>query len=220
MDKDVRAAIDTIWNYMQLHQSVVPVDAIILLGSRDDRVANYAGSLLENNVAPICVVTGGAVQERNPLASTWPEASEAEHFAAILIREGMQLDRIYIETEAANTGQNALLSHQLLLSHGIQPASILVVTKPYMERRALATFQAQWPERATKLYVSSMGGTIDEYCNQDQLFETVVNVMVGDFQRIIDYPKRGYSTVQEIPEHVRQAGLLLKKVGYIKNIFD
>jgi len=65
-----------------------------------------------------------------------------------------------------------------------------------MERRALATFQAQWPDKETAFRVTSPGGSIEAYCNESQTYEEVVNIMIGDFQRIINYPAIGYQTEQ------------------------
>lgn len=203
---------------MQLRQSIAKADVAILLGSRDDRVADYTAELLKNNVAPICVVTGGIVHRHDMLAAAWGEKTEADHFISKLLAVGINEDRIYREPEATNTGQNATFSHALLHSRNIYPKSILIITKPYMERRALATFEAQWPDKSARLNVSSVGGTIDAYCDETQDMETVINIMVGDLQRIIEYPKRGLSVEQQIPAGIVQAFEALCQVGHVKHL--
>jgi len=96
---------------------------------------------------------------------------------------------------------------------------VLIVTKPYMERRALATFQAQWPDAHCGMRVSSAGGTVAKYCaDKTQDFETVVNIMVGDFQRIIEYPKRGFLVAQSMPQNVREAYRALVGAGYNEHL--
>lgn len=46
--------------------------------------------------------------------------------------------------------------------------------------------------------MSSQGGLIDEYCEGNQMHDEVLNIMVGDFQRLVEYPKRGFQTAQLI----------------------
>lgn len=219
MTAGIEEAINIIWDYMQLGQRLVSADALILLGSRDDRVANYAAGLLQSNIAPICVVTGGVAHQHDLLATKWDEDTEADHFIAILRANGVDGSRVYREPKATSTGENVLLSHELLVEHEIHPKSILIVTKPYMERRALATFRAQWPDANCAMRVSSMGGTIAEYCaDNSQPFETVVNIMVGDFQRIMEYPKRGFLSVQPIPQGAYDAYQILVSAGYSEHL--
>jgi hypothetical protein len=42
----------------------------------------------------------------------------------------------------------------------------------------------------------------------------LIDELVGDTERIINYPTRGYQITQEIPESVMQAYVKLKSVGY------
>lgn len=162
----------------------------------------------------------GVAHSHDLLATKWQEATEAAHFAEIMQASGVNQDRLYIEDRATNTGENAALSYELLTSKNIQPKSILIVTKPYMERRALATFQAQWPDRAVNMHVCSTGQTIDDYCNDEQSFDTVLNIMVGDFERIIEYPKHRLSELQAIPTEVMNAFDILKRSGYVKHSLE
>lgn len=220
MTDKIRTAVDVVWDYMQLHQQIQPADALIVLGNRDDRTATYAASLLKKGVAPICVVTGGANHVRNQVAASWQENTEADHFIGILHAAGINDGIIYKESQALNTGQNALFSYELLKSHQFQPKSILIITKPYMERRALATFEMQWPEKSVRMQAGSVGGLINDYCNETQNFEMVVNIMVGDLQRIMEYPKRGLLTTQQIPADVVDAYRLLVAAGYTEHQID
>jgi len=205
---------------MQMGQAIMPADVLVVLGSRDDRVANYAATLLENSIAPICVVTGGIAHGHDLLATKWQEGSEAEHFAGIMLSLGVAEDRIYIEDNATNTGQNALFTYDVLTREHIHASSILVVTKLYMERRALATFQVQWPDQETVIRVCSVAQTIDQYCSDEQPLDAVVNIMVGDLERIIEYPKRGLSKQQQVPANVAKAFGMLKNLGYTNHLIN
>lgn len=124
-----------------------------------------------------------------------------------------------LENKATNTGENAVFSYELLEKQGSTTVgSLLMVTKPYMERRALATFEAQWPEKTTRLYVTSPQLGMANYVNDEHPFREVVVVMLGDLQRIIDYPARGFQSAQHVPKQVLDAAELLKAAGYTKHL--
>ncbi len=54
---------------------------------------------------------------------------------------------ILIEKNSTNTGENVQFTRKLLAEHGLDPQKFIVVQKPYMERRAFATFLRYWPEK-------------------------------------------------------------------------
>lgn len=85
-----------------------------------------------------------------------------------------------------------------------------------MERRAYATFRKQWPE--ANILLTSVELDYDTYMNssKDVAKEIFLNVMVGDFQRINEYPKRGFQIEQEIPDSVWHAYERLVLLGFNK----
>lgn len=218
MDTMIDDAVATLWDYMQLGQTREMVDAMVVLGSRDDRVAVYAAGLLGRGIAPRCLVSGGVAQANDLLATSWPENTEAEHFVNVMKATGISTGKVLTEDRSTNTGENARYSYEVLKAAEIPVGSLLIVTKPYMERRALATFEAQWPNKATKLHVTSQGGSIGQYCNEQQSYEDVVNIMVGDFQRIMEYPKLGYQSKQPVTKQLLSAFEVLKHAGFTKHL--
>lgn len=189
-----------------------------MLGSRDDRVASYAVELVHTYTFPTIVITGGEAHRNDLLGTNRKERNEAAHFEKVMRRSGVD-QSVLLETDATYTGQNARYTYRLLESRNISPKSILILTKPYMERRALATFEAQWPDKTTELLVSSprfpaLGGYID----QQQSIDTVLNIIIGDMQRIIEYSKLGYQSRQDVPPNIVAAFELLIKAGYTKHL--
>ena len=114
----------------------------------------------------------------------------------------------------------AIFSYELLKKAQKTPTSVLLVTKPYMERRAKATFAVQWPDSATQLRVTSPPIDFDRYCNDEQPIETVINIMVGDLDRIMKYPARGLQAEQPIPVAVQQAYETLISAGYTQHLLN
>lgn len=206
-----------VWDYMALQQPVKKADCLLVLGSRDDRIAAYAAKLSKQHAYSIVIMSGGISHTQDLLATHWGNESEALHFTRIYIKNGGK-GNVILEDRARNTGDNAHFSYELLKSKGIRAESILIITKPYMERRALATFEAQWPDAHAKIRVSSMGGSLVDYCNSEQPFDLVVNIMVGDMQRILEYPRRGLQTLQDVPNNVMEAYQSLIGLGFTRHL--
>lgn len=147
----------------------------------------------------------------------WDEA-EAVKFARVAEEMGVPRDKILIEDQSTNTGDNVLFTRELLDKRSIHPDSMLLVHKPYMERRVLATFQTLWPEMLAR--VSSPAIDMLNYPNRDISMENMLNIMVGDFQRILIYPKKGFQIVQQVPDHVMEAYRQLVTEGYTKHLLN
>lgn len=201
-----------LWNYHLMHHSLKQSDAILTLGSHDLRVAERAASLYLEGYAPLIVMSGGL---GNLTRDIWTE-SEADKFAGIAVKMGVPPNRILIENRSTNTGENIQFSRELLQKKGIPVNSLIVVQKPYMERRSYATIRKQWPE--PEVLVTSPQIPFEDYPNTDIPLERVVQIMVGDLQRIITYPDKGFQIKQEIPAIVMQAYLLLIDKGYNQHL--
>lgn len=213
MDKEA----EIIWDYMLLHHPLQKCDAIFVLGSIDDRVAEYAAQLYLNGYGEWLIISGGAAHSDDMLSTGWKE-TEAEHFSNIAQKMGVPVDKIIIEDKATNTGENITLTYNILEKKRLKPASILLVQKPYMERRAFATFEKQWPDKATRFFVSSPPIAYSEYFNEQQPKDKIINIMVGDLQRIKEYPALGFQTPQTIPDEVWGAYKSLVSKGYDKHL--
>ena len=89
-----------------------------------------------------------------------------------------------------------------------------------MERRACATLERQWPDAATAMTVTSPQLGFKDYCafTAHRQYKTTINLMVGDLQRIIEYPKRDLQTSQIIPGDVMSAFWQLVEAGYDKHL--
>lgn len=203
---DINAKI--IWGYMLLHQELKPMDAIFVLGSNDTRVAERAAELYKQNYASVVIFSGG-----NGKGSTLPQP-EAEVFAQVAIVCGVPEEKIIKEPVATNTGENILFVKRLLQEKGLQYKSFILVQKPFMERRTYATFKKQWPE--AECIVTSPQLSYEEYMSDADLKKRSIETMVGDLQRIREYPAKGFQIPQEIPNDVWQAYEKLVALGYTK----
>ncbi|CZF84320.1 YdcF family protein [Grimontia marina] len=201
--------IETIWNFHLMGHEVTPADCLFVLCSNDVRVAEYAAELYRRGLAPYVLVSGG----KGRFTEEVFEKSEAETFAEILLDEGVPHRAILLEKEATNTGENVTLSHSLLEQKGLRFHRFILVQKPFMERRAYATFLKQWPDEVQSVVCTSPPIPFLEYPNIDLTFDHVVEATVSDFERIKDYPAQGYQIEQSIPDEVMSAYNEIKKAG-------
>lgn len=127
---------------------------------------------------------------------------------------GAPAEKIILEKEATNSGENILFVQNILNEKGLHPKSLLIVTKPYMERRIWSAYKKQWNDSSTKIIVTSPQITYEEHFNDMIPKDLFINVMVGDLQRIREYPKQGFQIEQVIPKKVWSAYEELVRLGY------
>jgi uncharacterized SAM-binding protein YcdF (DUF218 family) len=216
MDPRIRPLVEKVWHYHQLNHSLAKSDVIVVLCSHDTVVAERGAQLFLDGWAPLLVFSGGLGVITRHL---WQDP-EAERFARIAIGMGVPQDRILTETRSTNTGENVLFTRRLLADRGIDPESLILVQKPYMERRAFATFKKVWPGK--RIAVTSPRVSLDEYLqrysNETLTPDDVISIMVGDLQRIREYPARGFQIPQEIPDDVWEAYEQLVRAGYNRHL--
>jgi uncharacterized SAM-binding protein YcdF (DUF218 family) len=202
----------TVWDYHHLHHRLEKADAILAMGSHDLRVAERAAELFLENWAPLLIVSGGL---GNLTREIW-DRPEADQFAEIAVRLGVPPEKVVVENRSTNTGENVRFTKELLAQLHLNPRTFILVHKPYMERRAYATFRQVWPEKPA--LATSPQISLEDYPTQEIPKDKVIGIMVGDLQRIRLYPARGFQIEQEIPAEVWAAGERLIQLGYSQNI--
>ena len=200
-------SMKTIWNYLLLHEMPQKMDAIVALGSHAPRVAVRAAQLYVEGFGDYVICSGGA-----RVGTLWKE-KEAHTFARIVRAYGVPENRIIIEDTSRNSAENATHVRDLLSKKGHSFTSFLLVQKPYMERRALATFQKQWPEANFSVTSPQVG--FEEYVKDIQSMKKFAHILAGNVQRIFEYSRSGYIAPQEIPEEVFEACHMLISSGFV-----
>lgn len=201
-----------LWDYHHMHHTPAKSDCILVLGSVDLRVAHRGAELYLEGWAPILFFSGGL---GNITRKMWREP-EADLMARIALDKGVPAEAIFIENKSTNTGENILFTQRLLEEKGLHPQRFLLVQKPYMERRSYATFKKHWPEK--DLLVTSPQIPFEAYATDEVPIEQVINLMVGDLQRIRIYPEKGFQIPQEIPDEVWAAYEKLVAWGFNKHL--
>jgi len=201
-----------LWDYNNLNQPLKKSDAILVLGSNDIRVAQRGAELLLQEYAPLIIFSGGF----GALTQNLYSKPEAEVFANEAIKMGVPQEKILIERHSTNTGQNIIFTKKLLEEKALKIASFIVIQKPYMLRRTYATFRKQWPGQDFVITSPQIG--YEKYSNETISKDLLINIMVGDTQRIKVYPEKGFQIPQEIPEEVWLAFEELVGRGFTKHL--
>jgi uncharacterized SAM-binding protein YcdF (DUF218 family) len=218
MDEQAYALAEIIWDYHLMKHQVAKADAILVLCSHDERVAERSVELFREGWAPLIIFSGG----RGAITKALWDEPEAERFARIAMSLGVPRESILTEVNSTNTGENIVFTRRLLAKRGLDPDKFIVVQKPYMERRAFATFRKLWPEKEVVVTSPqvSFREYLTEYTNHSLSSSEVVSIMVGDLQRIKLYPARGFQIEQEIPDEVWKAFEQLVRAGYDKYLIS
>lgn len=197
-----------LWDYMLMGHALEPCDLILVLGSNDTRVAEHGARLYLEGLAPRILFSGNVgVLTRHLFTKP-----EAEVFADVARGMGVPEEAILLEARSTNTGENIRFSREALAAQGLDPERFIVVQKPYMERRAYATFMKQWPGKQIMMASPQLGW--EEYPNEMLPKEVILPLMVGDLQRIRVYPERWFQIAQVIPEEVWTAYEELVQRGF------
>ncbi|MCM3869675.1 MAG: YdcF family protein [Pyrinomonadaceae bacterium] len=212
MANRVHALAEKIWRYHLMNHQLSQADVILVLCSHDIRVAERGAQLFHAKWAPLLIFSGGLGTITKDI---WDEP-EADQFAEIAVGLGVPKDKILIENQSSNTGENILFTRQLLAEKNLDPVRFILVQKPYMERRSFATFRKLWPEK--EVIVTSPQVSFDaylrHYASKYLTRDDVISIMVGDLQRIKLYPEKGFQIYQKIPDDVWSAYEELVQSGY------
>jgi uncharacterized SAM-binding protein YcdF (DUF218 family) len=209
---DLRVNVQILWAYHDMAHELRRCDVGIGLGSHDLGVATYAAELYHQGLFPRIVFTGANAPttiERFP-------RGEAVHYRDHAITLGVPADVISVETNATNTSENLTYSRKTLEGAGVRPMSILLISRPYQQRRAYATCRKVWPE--VDVVCASRPLPLDEYIASIGDVDRVINMLVGDTQRITEYARRGFAVEQDMPDNVHAAYQRLVDAGYTSRL--
>ncbi|MFJ9094624.1 YdcF family protein [Streptomyces globisporus] len=212
ISKQSWADAQLLWDYHQMHHEPRPCSVAIGLGSHDLGVADTTVDLYKRGMMPLIVFTGATsptTRERMP-------RGEAVHYRERALELGVPSSAVLVEPNARNTGENISFSKALLDEAGADVSSVLLVSKPYEERRAYATACKLWP--GVEFVSGSTPMTFDDYAESIGSVQLVVDMLVGSLQRLLVYPRRGYMIRLEVPEPVANAYARLCRQGFTSRL--
>ncbi|MER8045275.1 YdcF family protein [Streptomyces sp. NPDC094032] len=201
-----------LWDFQRMGHEPRPCSVAVGLGSHDLGVADVTVGLYRRGMMPLIVFTGATsrtTRDRMP-------RGEAEHYRERAVELGVPGSVVLVEPRARNTGENIRFSRELLAERGVGVASVLLVSKPYEERRAYATARKLWPEVEFVSASSAMG--LAEYVESVGDARLVLDMLVGAVQRLMVYPARGFMVEVEVPGPVVAAYGRLRGRGFVGRV--
>ncbi len=208
IDEHVRELARVLWDYHVVLAPIDRADFILALGSHDERVAMHAASLYRMGLADHFVASGGAGKVTGGI---WQDP-EAERYADVAASMGVPRHMTLVENGASNTGENLTRTRELLSVRGLHADKGILVPKPYMARRSLHTAQAQWSDVRWQVSVPPIG--FDSYATEDVPEERMINLLVGDLQRMWVFAEKGFQSPAEVPASARHAYEELVTLGF------
>jgi uncharacterized SAM-binding protein YcdF (DUF218 family) len=208
----IRTDVEVLWDFNHMRQEIRPSDIGIGLGSHDPNVAIYTAELYHQGVFPLIAFTGANA----PTTVDRFPRGEAVHFREIAIELGVPAEAILIETGSRTTAENFELTHKLLDERGVIVSTATVISRPYQQRRAYSIAKLAWPELNVRC--ASRPLPLDDYVADIGDMPRVVNMLVGDTQRVALDAKYGFAISQDIPDHVRAAYRNLVTAGYASRV--
>lgn len=198
-----------LWDYLRLGIPARPAECLLVLGGHDIGVAGRAAELYAQGTTPLIVVSGGS--RAVPDGTDFP--TEADAIAHVLLDHGVPKEAIALERLASNTSENFWLAAELLYDLGLDPATFLAVTKPYTERRTIATAQRRWPRKIVA--VTSQQATFEQYLAGAIPADRVLSHLAGEALRLEAYAAIGLIDPGDpVPENILHAARSLQAAGF------
>lgn len=86
----------------------------------------------------------------------------------------------------------------MLTDADVKVSSVLLVSKPYEERRSYAMMRKLWPE--VEVVCASTRMSLEEYADSIGDARMVIDMIVGALQRVLVFPRLGLAIEQDVPD--------------------
>jgi uncharacterized SAM-binding protein YcdF (DUF218 family) len=213
LDPEALEASQILWTFNGLERHLARADIILLMGSNDLAVAGVAADLAVRHPGAVIICSGGRAHQSDLLSTGW-RLPEADVFADALIGLGIAPDRILRERHARNTAENVTFSRAL---GPAEVSDVYVVQKPFMCLRAYLTTRRHWPGVTVGVAHEQIG--FIDYLRRYGRRE-LIDIIVGDTERIMRYPEQGFFDPVPVPDGVRQAFDRLVCLGYVRHLIE
>lgn len=197
-----------LWNYMSSFDRQEKCDAVVVCCSYDLRVCDHACNLIKSGLSETLVLSGNTGNWTKHIWST----PEANVFRDRALSNGIDDNQIIIEQQATNFGENIMLSKNLLPNAKI----VTFVSKPNSLLRVKLTAEARWPEITS--YVSCPTINFPREISNVVGILGIINEIVGDIERIQEYPRLGFQVPHDLPKSILDAWSYLIEQGFTEHL--
>jgi uncharacterized SAM-binding protein YcdF (DUF218 family) len=209
----VKSPAETIFEYLYVREPALKAEAVIGFGHFDPKIPAKCGELYLSGMAPQIIFTGGMGAGTADI-----RAPEALYFKKVLHQTYPDIPEtaVITEPESTNTGENIRFTAELLqqsyphLAFGTSMHMAVIVANAYRQRRVLHTCQLYFPHVT---WINCPPET--DYQSEKAMFESKGENLdmhiVGETERLLSYPAKGFMSSITIPDEVLEAYRGLKK---------
>jgi hypothetical protein len=212
MPLDASHAERTLFSWLALRDPApgIRFDAVIGFGHFDLSIPARCAELVREGCARQIIFTGGIGAGTADL-----DRPEADAFAAELAKDHPDLaSQAIIENRSTNTGDNIRFTRELLEARGLSLEAaikgVILVATPCRQRRVWLTWRQLLPDVA-----AWNSPPVTGYESLRALYATkgedIRLQLIGEYERIRDYPARGWIANDDIPPAIHEAAERLMK---------
>lgn len=171
--------LEEMTNFIFLEDEPQKADVIFVPGSEEGILAKTAAKLYLDGYAPI-LIPSGKYAKWTGHSKVEAFQTEADHFAHLMMEEGVPEEAIIKETEATYTYQNAINTRKLLDERGIEVKRALLCCQAYHARRSKLYYQILFPD--TEILVCP---TVTKGITRDNWFKSreTADIVLGEIER-------------------------------------
>ncbi len=171
--------LEEMTNFIFLEDEPQKSDVIFLPGSEEGSLAKTAAKLYHQGYAPL-IIPSGKYAKWTGHSIVGEFETESDHFAHLLMKEGVPETAILKEREATYTYQNAINTRRLLDERGIVVKRALLCCQAYHARRSKLYYQILFPD--TEILVCP---TITKGITKDNWFKKreTADIVLGEIER-------------------------------------
>ena len=153
-------------DFIFLEDEPQKADVIFLPGSEEGILAKTAARLYHEGYAPF-IVPSGKYAKWTGKSVVEEFETESDHFAKILMEEGVPENAIIKEREATYTYQNAINTRRVLDERGVEVKRALLCCQAFHARRSKLYYQILFPD--TEILVCP---TVTKDISRDNWFQS------------------------------------------------
>ncbi len=219
MDKNIEEQVEVLLEYLFINNKIKKADVILGLGSIDYKVAEKCAELYKQGYGKYIIFTGNCGKGTKGIITK----TEAENFKNIALNKGVPDKKIYLEKKATTTWENFIYSKSLMIKNNLNPKSIIVVQKPYAERRSYAISGKFYTDK--DIFVTSPDFNIQHFVEyyediKENNLSDIICEIVAEINILEEFSKYDMLIPQKIPTKVKIAYNYLVNRGYTKYLFD
>ena len=204
--KQLQAA-QKIFRYLYIEDNPVKSDIIMGFGHFDMNIARRCATLFSDGYASKIVFTGGVGAGTADLVKP-----EAQAFRDVVLNEypGIRKNDVLVEDKSTNTGENIVFTNELLkrnnpeMQLGKGDKKVLIVASPFRQKRVWLTCKKNFPG-VTFINVPPVSDFENETALFAQKNRAFIERLIGELNRLINYPQKGLIAHEAIPIDIMKA---------------